>query len=169
MSLDSAEASSQSDGQLLPSSHRARLEWLHDRGFTIDAKATLCGDLESMVKFVGEWDNTQLREEFPYLIDGVVVKVDDIAQQRALGANNRAPKWAVAYKFGASKAVTQLRDIVYQVGRSGKVTPVAELQPVHLMGSLISRATLHNAAYVEHLALKKVRTTRTRLRSQSLH
>lgn len=139
----------------LPPSHQARLEWLDRRGFTIDSRATLCGDLASMVKFVGEWDNTELRDAFPYLIDGVVVKVNAIAQQQALGANNRAPKWAVAYKFGASKAVTQLLDIVYQVGRSGKVTPVAELHPVHLMGSLISRATLHNAAYVEHLALKK--------------
>lgn len=84
-------------------------------GFTIDSKVTMCTDLSSVVSFIGEWDNTQQRDEFPYLIDGVVVKVDDITQQQALGANNRAPKWAVAYKFGASKAVTKLIDIVYQV------------------------------------------------------
>ncbi len=153
----------------LPPSHQARLEWMDSRGFTVDSRATLCGDLTSMVKFVGEWDNTELRDAFPYLIDGVVVKVNAIAQQQALGANNRAPRWAVAYKFGASQAVTQLLDIVYQVGRSGKVTPVAELHPVHLMGSLISRATLHNAAYVEHLALKRVSRTNLQTRVRLRH
>lgn len=88
---------------------------LQELGFSTDTKAVLCDDLASAIRFIGEWDNTKKREDFPYLVDGVVIKVNDIAQQQALGANNRAPKWAVAYKFGASKAVTQLLDITYQV------------------------------------------------------
>jgi len=99
----------------LPPSQIERLAWLNRVGFTTDEKAILCNDMASLLTFIAEWDNGEKRNQFSYLIDGVVVKINDIAQQRELGANNRAPKWAVAYKFKATKAITQLLDIVYQV------------------------------------------------------
>lgn len=99
----------------LPSSQEGRLTLLKHMGFSTDAKAIVCNDLESVLRFISEWNNTKLREDYPYLIDGVVIKVNDIMQQQVLGTNNRAPKWAVAYKFGSSKEVTQLLNISYQV------------------------------------------------------
>lgn len=88
------------------------------------------------------------RESLPFFIDGIVIKVDAISQQRILGFVARAPRWAIAYKYEALKAETKLLDITLQVGRTGAITPVAELQSVVLAGSTISRATLHNIDYI---------------------
>ena len=105
-----------------------------------------------MSTFLKEWEHQ--REQLPFGIDGIVIKVDSIAQQRILGTVARAPKWAIAYKYEALKAETKLRDITFQIGRTGVVTPVAELEPVFLAGSTISRATLHNEDFILGLDIR---------------
>ena len=99
--------------------------------------------MDDVIKFCNDVESW--RDKLPYEIDGVVVKVDSLAQQEKLGSIAKSPRWAIAYKFKAKQAVTKLRDITLQVGRIGTITPVAELEPVFLAGSKISRATLHNA------------------------
>lgn len=102
----------------------------------------LCGDLDAIDAFASHV--LELRPSLPFDIDGIVVKVDNLIDQKRLGHTGKAPRWAVAYKFAAQQAVTRLRDIVNQVGRTGVITPVAELDPVSLAGSTVARATLHN-------------------------
>ena len=94
------------------------------------------------------------RATLGYEIDGVVLKVDSHATQQRLGYTGRAPRWAIAYKFTAKSGITQVNDITVQVGRTGKLTPVAELTPVFIGGTTVSRATLHNADFIERLGLK---------------
>ena len=95
-----------------------------------------------------------MRDSLPYEIDGVVVKIDSFAQQRELGFTSRAPRWAIAYKFPPEEKTTLLRDITVQVGRTGALTPVAELDPVRVAGSVVARATLHNS---DEVARKNLR------------
>ena len=90
-----------------------------------------------------------LRASLPYEIDGIVVKVDELREQKRLGATGKNPRWAIAYKFAAEQATTRIQDISVQVGRTGVLTPVAELEPVFLAGSTISRATLHNEEEIQ--------------------
>jgi DNA ligase (NAD+) len=105
-----------------------------------------------MMNFINQTEAS--RANLPYEIDGVVFKVDSHATQQQLGYTGRAPRWAIAYKFTAQSGVTQLRAITVQVGRTGKLTPVAELEPVFIGGTTVSRATLHNADFIERLGLK---------------
>jgi DNA ligase (NAD+) len=118
------------------------LHALRDLGLPVSRHAALCRSLWEVVEFCGEWEDK--RDSLPFEIDGVVVKVNAIAQQERLGVTAKSPRWAVAYKFKARQAATVLRRIHFQVGRTGAITPVAELDPVFLAGSTISRATLHN-------------------------
>ena len=108
--------------------------------------------LDELLAFVA-WAEGQ-RQSLGYEIDGVVIKVNQTSLQRRLGYTGRAPRWAVAYKFTARSGITQVEDIAVQVGRTGKLTPVAVLHPVLIGGTTVSRATLHNADEIERLGLK---------------
>ncbi len=102
--------------------------------------------MNDVFAFIEEWE--QKRSTLPFMIDGIVIKVDSVAQQHSLGSVSRFPRWAIAYKYEAQKVQTVMRDILYQVGRTGVVTPVADLEPVFVSGSTVSRATLHNADFI---------------------
>ena len=123
------------------------LEWLHRAGFHTNPDVKVCAGEDE----VHEFCETALkkRDELPYEIDGVVVKVDDLVLQEELGYTSKAPRWAVAYKFPPEEKTTVLRDIVVQVGRTGALTPLAQFDPVTVAGSTIARATLHNFGEIE--------------------
>jgi DNA ligase (NAD+) len=121
-------------------------------GFKVNPNRKLVKNLEEVWKFIQSWEAK--RESLPYEIDGIVVKVDRTAWQRELGFTGKAPRWAIAYKFAARGAVTQIEDIVPNVGRTGKLTPVAWLKPVPIGGTTVSRATLHNMDFIEQLGVK---------------
>lgn len=123
------------------------LQWLRDAGFHVNPDVQLCEMPEEVHAFC-EWAIEQ-RESLPYEIDGVVVKVNSFAQQEAMGYTARAPRWAIAFKFPPEEKTTLLRDITVQVGRTGALTPVAELDPVVVAGSTVARATLHNEDEVQ--------------------
>ena len=118
------------------------LEYLKKIGFKTNPNYKLCSNINEVLEFCHKWE--KLRENLPYEIDGVVVKVNNIELQEKLGNIAKSPRWAIAYKFAAQSATTKLKSITWQVGRTGAVTPVAEIEPVLLAGSTISRATLHN-------------------------
>ncbi len=128
------------------------LEALSSAGFRVNRHRKPLQTLEELLAFVA-WAEGQ-RQSLGYEIDGVVIKVNQTALQRRLGYTGRAPRWAVAYKFTARSGITQVEDIGVQVGRTGKLTPVAHLQPVLIGGTTVSRATLHNADEIERLGLK---------------
>ena len=128
------------------------LEALSSAGFRVNRHRKPMHTLEELLAFVA-WAEEQ-RQSLGYEIDGVVIKVNQTALQRRLGYTGRAPRWAVAYKFTARSGITQVEDIGVQVGRTGKLTPVAHLQPVLIGGTTVSRATLHNADEIERLGLK---------------
>ena len=126
----------------LAATHFENLQKLKDLGFPVNPNMRLCQSLDEVFDFVREWE--EKRDSLPYEIDGVVVKVNDLRQQEQLGATAKSPRWAIAFKFKAVRVETLLERIVWQVGRTGIVTPVAELRPVQLAGTTVSRATLHN-------------------------
>jgi len=128
------------------------LAWLEARGFRVNDQRSRVVGLDAARDLIGEW--TALRSELPYDADGVVLKVDDLALQRELGETSRAPRWAIAWKFPAEVATTTLLGITVQVGRTGKITPVAELEPRMLEGTEVARATLHNPGFVSDLDLR---------------
>lgn len=120
-------------------------------GFKVPNEARLAKNMDEVLAFIDYWDVH--RHELPYEIDGVVIKVNELAHQQTLGYTAKAPRWAMAYKFKAEEATTILRNVVYQVGRTGAITPVAELEPVDLAGTIVKRASLHNADQIEKLDL----------------
>ncbi|MCX7798335.1 MAG: NAD-dependent DNA ligase LigA [Melioribacter sp.] len=132
--------------------HYENLQLLTELGFPVNQNYRLCKNIDEVMDFCKEWE--QKRETLPYEIDGVVVKVNSLKQQRILGNIAKSPRWAVAFKFKARQAKTLLKKIVWQVGRTGTLTPVAELEPVFLAGSTISRATLHN---IDEIKRKDIR------------
>ena len=129
-----------------PGAHLDALNFLKELGFRTNPHARLCRGLEEIEAFIAHW--TARRAELPYDIDGIVVKVNDLALQGELGNTARSPRWAVAYKFPAEQVITKVLDIDVQVGRTGILTPLAHLEPVQVAGSTVSRATLHNADIV---------------------
>lgn len=131
--------------------HAESIETLASMGFVTGRAVQTCASIDEVLAFIDRWESE--RDTLPFQIDGIVVKVNSIAHQRELGAVARSPRWAFAYKYEAQKATTKLLDITLQVGRTGVVTPVAELQPTLLAGSTISRATLHNEDFVQQLGL----------------
>ena len=130
------------DGGLEVEGQWELLQWLRKAGFHVNPDVRLCATAEEVRGFCREC--LDRRESLPYEIDGVVVKVNDFARQRAMGFTARAPRWAIAFKFPPEEKTTLLRDITVQVGRTGALTPVAELVPVVVAGSTVARATLHN-------------------------
>ncbi|HEY1744761.1 MAG TPA: NAD-dependent DNA ligase LigA [Granulicella sp.] len=136
---------------LLPEQSTA-LQALRDAGFLVNKHARTVDSMDEVLEFIQKAES--LRDGLPYEIDGVVIKVDAIAQQRRLGFTGKAPRWAIAYKFPARAAITQLEDVLFQVGRTGKVTPVAALAPVFIGGTTVTRATLHNADEISRLGVR---------------
>jgi DNA ligase (NAD+) len=139
-------------GEFWPQGQRATLDALDTLGFRVNRLRKLVGSVEQMMDFINHAEAE--RSKLPYEIDGVVLKVDSHVTQGHLGYTARAPRWAIAYKFTAKSGVTQVNAITVQVGRTGKLTPVAELTPVFIGGTTVSRATLHNADFIERLGLK---------------
>jgi DNA ligase (NAD+) len=123
-------------------SHKENLVILNNLGFKVNSEYNKCSSMEEVIETCHNFES--MRDELEYEIDGAVIKVNSIAQQNILGNIAKSPRWAVAFKFKAKQAFTHINKIVWQVGRTGAVTPVAELEPVLLAGSTISRATLHN-------------------------
>jgi DNA ligase (NAD+) len=139
------------EGEYWPQGQRATLDTLTALGFRVNPHRTVVDSVEAMTRFIDKAEEG--RAKLGYEIDGVVFKVDSHATQQRLGYTGRAPRWAIAYKFTAKGAVTQLNDITITVGRSGKLTPTAELTPVFIGGVTVSRATLHNADFIERMGL----------------
>jgi DNA ligase (NAD+) len=129
-------------GGVYPESHAEVLQWLKTLGFKTPEKIWHCHSLEELIDAINDLD--KIRHQFPYETDGAVIKLNSFAQRERAGFTSKAPRWAIAYKYAPEQARTKLRDITIQVGRTGALTPVAELEPVFLAGSTISRATLHN-------------------------
>ncbi len=125
--------------------HYETLMYMKKLGFVVNPNIRLCKNIDEVLSFIHEW--TEKRNTLPYEIDGIVIKVNDIEQQRELGFTAKVPKWATAYKFPPEHVLTKLTDIIFTVGRTGQITPNAVLEPVRVMGSTISRATLHNSDY----------------------
>lgn len=132
--------------------HFESLEACRNWGFKVPPYNRLAGSLEEVFVFIEKW--TEERSQLPFEIDGVVIKVNDIGQQERLGFTAKTPRWAIAYKFKAEQASTRLLSIDFQVGRTGAVTPVANLSPVQLAGTTVKRASLHNADQIELLDLR---------------
>ncbi len=132
--------------------HYEALEFMKSLGFKVNPNNRLVKDIDGILKFIEEFQ--EKRSYLPYDIDGVVIKVNDLEVQSALGYTAKHPKWAIAYKFPAEEVLTKLTDIIFTVGRTGRITPNAVLEPVIVMGSTIKRATLHNEDYVKEKDLK---------------
>ena len=130
----------------LPQAHSTVLEWLKSFGFKTPEQTWHCRSADELVAAIDELD--KVRRTFAYETDGAVIKLNSFSQRETAGFTSKAPRWAIAYKYAAEQAETLLKDITVQVGRTGALTPVAELQPVFLAGSTISRATLHNEDYI---------------------
>jgi DNA ligase (NAD+) len=132
--------------------HWEALNLLEKMGFKVNPKRKYCETVEELLAFCAEYEAK--RDDLPYEIDGVVIKVDSIAQQQRLGFTAKAPRWAIAYKYAARQALTTVEEISIQVGRTGAVTPVAHLAPVEVSGVTVSRATLHNEDEIARLELE---------------
>ena len=134
------------------STHWEALESARRWGFKVSEHARICRSAEEIRAFIEHWDSA--RKELPYPTDGIVIKVNDFAKRRRLGFTSKSPRWAVAYKFKAEQALTRLLSVDFQVGRTGAITPVANLEPVLLAGTVVKRATLHNAEQIEMLDIR---------------
>jgi DNA ligase (NAD+) len=132
--------------------HWEALNWLEQAGFRVNQHRALCQSIDEVIGFAN--DKEALRDDLGYEIDGLVVKVNSTVLQDDFGATQKAPRWAIAYKYPARQAATQVLSIVVQVGRTGALTPVANLEPVLLAGTTVSRATLHNEDEIKRLGLK---------------
>jgi len=140
------------DGDYLMPSQTEALAALRAAGFRVNAHAKTVANIDEVIAFIAAAE--PLRDTLGYEIDGVVIKADSRAQQRRLGFTGKAPRWAIAYKFPARAAITQLLGVAFQTGRTGKITPVAELDPVFVGGTTVSRATLHNADEIARLGVR---------------
>lgn len=141
-------------GEQLPcSNHFDRLLKLHEWGFRKPDVMEKVGDLNGIYDFLNTWD--EKRKALPYPIDGVVIKVNDFDQQRQVGATAKSPRWAIAYKFKAERVSTKLLSVDFQVGRTGIITPVANLSPVSLAGTVVKRATLNNGDFMAEMDIRE--------------
>ena len=141
-------------GENLPANtHYDRLQIAKQWGFPISDAVKVCHSLEEVMDYIHYWDTE--RKNLPVATDGIVLKVNDLATQEELGYTAKSPRWAIAYKFPAEKQLTRLNAITYQVGRTGVVTPVANLEPVQLSGTTVQRATLHNEDFIRQLDIRE--------------
>ena len=140
------------NGRTYMGRHWETLEALEKAGFKVNQHCALAKNMEEVWKFIRHWE--EKRESLPYEIDGVVIKVDRTSLQDELGFTGKAPRWAIAYKYAARAGITQILSIRVQVGRTGKLTPVAELAPVAIGGTTVRNATLHNMDEIERLGVK---------------
>ena len=140
------------DGEMLLAEQSGALEALRRAGFLVNKNAVTAVSIDEALAFIARME--ALRDALPYEIDGVVLKVDAVTQQRKLGFTGKAPRWAIAYKFAARGGVTKLEDVLFNVGRTGKVTPVASLAPVAIGGITVTRATLHNPDEIARLGVR---------------
>ncbi len=140
------------NGAAVMESHSESLARLEALGFRVNPNRARCASLEELLAFIAEWDGK--RDTLQYDIDGIVVKVDSLAQQQRLGWTAKAPRWAIAFKYPARQAETEVENIDVQVGRTGALTPVAHLKPVFVGGVTVSRATLHNEDEIDRLGLQ---------------
>ena len=141
-----------SGGTMNLDTHADAITWLSEAGFQVSDTWEKCDTIEAVIQYIEKWE--EKRHELPLDTDGIVVKVNRYYQQEELGYTAKSPRWAIAFKYKAESAATILEDIVYQVGRTGAVTPVANLQPVSLAGTTVKRASLHNANEIERLDLR---------------
>jgi len=140
------------NGRTLLDRHSETLDALEAAGFKVNPSRKLAKNMEEVWAFIQQWEGK--RDSLPYEIDGIVVKVDRRSLQEELGYTGKAPRWAIAYKYAARGGTTKVEDIIVQVGRTGKLTPVAMLRPVPIGGTTVSRATLHNMDEIERLSVK---------------
>ncbi len=140
------------DGRPLHDRHSENLKSLTAAGFKVNPNWRASNNVDEMLTFINQWELK--RDTLPYEIDGIVIKVNSIPLQRKLGFTGKAPRWAIAYKYPARAGVTQIEDVLVQVGRTGKLTPVAALKSVPIGGTTVSRATLHNMDFIENLGIK---------------
>lgn len=140
-----------------PEKHGVKNQWealqfLKEAGFKVNPHSKLCKSIDEVIDYWKEW--VEKRKELDYWVDGIVVKVNDFEYQKILGATAKAPRWAIAFKFPAEQARTKILDVTVQVGRTGVLTPVAELKPVQLAGTVVKRASLHNFDYIKEKDIK---------------
>ena len=141
-------------GEELPATtHYERLQIAKNWGFNISDAIKVCHGLDEVMEYIAYWDTE--RKNLPVATDGIVLKVNDLASQEELGYTAKSPRWAIAYKFPAEKQLTRLNAITYQVGRTGVVTPVANLEAVQLSGTVVQRATLHNEDFIRQLDIRE--------------
>jgi len=126
--------------------HNKALVYAKELGFKVNPLSKVCSNIDEVIDYINEYTNK--RNDLPYEIDGIVIKVNDIELYEKIGYTEKSPKWAIAYKFPAEEVITKVKSITFQVGRTGQITPVANLDPVIVQGSTVSRATLHNEDYV---------------------
>ena len=124
------------------------LEEIKNLGFKVDQTSKVCKNLDEIMEFINYWG--EHKDELPYAIDGIVVKVNELELYDSIGYTSKCPKWCIAYKYPAEDATTKLNDIIYQVGRTGKITPVAIFDTVHISGTDVSKATLHNEDFIAY-------------------
>ena len=140
-------------GENLPGkTHYERLTTAREWGFHISDAIKVCHSVDEVMAYIAYWDTE--RKNLPVATDGIVLKVNNLAQQEELGYTAKTPRWAIAYKFPAEKQLTLLKEITYQVGRTGVVTPVANLEPIQLSGTIVQRATLHNEDFIRQLDIR---------------
>ncbi len=141
-------------GENLPAeTHYERLQTAKQWGFPISDAIKVCHSLDEVNEYIRYWDTE--RKNLPVATDGIVLKVNNLAQQQELGFTAKTPRWAIAYKFPAERQLTKLKQITYQVGRTGVITPVANLEPIQLSGTVVQRATLHNEDFIRQLNLRE--------------
>lgn len=139
------------DDKMIFKNHYESLMAAKQWGFNVSNFMAICKNIKDIEDFIDYWD--EKRKELPFDIDGIVIKVNDFRQREILGFTSKSPRWAIAYKFKAEEAHTKLLSVDFQVGRHGTITPVANLEPVQLAGTIVKRATLHNADFIEQLDL----------------
>jgi len=132
--------------------HTEAIEWARQKGFPVSEHSRLCHSMKDVLEYINEWDTG--RKYLPFPTDGIVIKVDDLALQKRLGFTAKTPRWATAFKFKPEEALTKVLSFDYQVGRTGAVTPVANLEPVQLSGTVVKRATLHNFEQMDLLDIR---------------